>query len=64
MAKKRVEQKGVSSYVKNKKRTLKELDQATDYRENNTIDDQAKQMDYEDEERKGITDYIRHIFEK
>ena len=57
-----VGQGGVSSYLKNKKSTLKELEAMSEGV--NPIDQAASVMDREEEESKGITDYIRSIFMK
>ena len=55
-------QKGVSNYLKSKKKTLRELDAATG--ETNKIDQVQQVMDREDEDSKGMTDHIRDIFKK
>ena len=53
--------KATSGYLKPKKKTLKELEEALDI---NPIDAKQHEMDKEEEDRKGITDHIRDIFKK
>ena len=55
-------QKGVSNYLKGKKKTLRELDAATG--EPNKLDRVQQVMDREDEDAKGMTDHMRDIFKK
>jgi len=62
--KKESSQKGVSGYLKSKKKTLKELDAATGEGVTNELDRVEQVMDREDEDSKGITNHIRNIFSK
>jgi hypothetical protein len=62
---KKASQSGVSGYAKSKKKTLSELDQASDVsskKDMNPVDKMADEMNRELESSKGITDYIRNIF--
>lgn len=52
--------KGTTGYLKNKKKTLRELDEMLG--EDNSIDNKQHEMDRANEESKGITDRIRDIF--
>ena len=59
-------QKGVSGYLKNKHRTLKELNDAIDVSDDktpdNAVDAASEAIEKEYEESIGITDRIRNIF--
>lgn len=60
--------KGTSGYMKNKKKTIKEMDQMSSGEQEklekaNPIDKAVAQEQRADEESRGITDTIRNVFD-